>query len=129
MNKYWLWLDASVLLMVHDEQLVEHGGISGVRDMGMFESALAKPQNLAVYGVPDFAELAASYGLGLAKNHPFFDGNKRTAFIAVDLFLQLNGYQLIADDAKCVLTMLAVAAGEVDEVSFASWIRQNSVQK
>jgi death-on-curing protein len=129
MSMSWVWLDAYILLAVHDEQLVEHGGISGVRDNGMFESALAKPQNLVAYGEPDFAELAAAYGLGLAKNHPFLDGNKRTAFVAVELFLRLNGYVLEADDATCVLTMLAVAAGEVDEQNFASWIRKNAVQR
>lgn len=129
MSMSWVWLDAFILLAVHDEQLVEHGGISGVRDNGMFESALAKPQNLVAYGEPDFAELAVAYGFGLAKNHPFLDGNKRTAFVAVELFLRLNGYVLEADDATCVLTMLAVAAGEIDEQSFASWIRKNSVQR
>ena len=129
MSGSWIWLDASVLLAVHDEQLVEHGGISGVRDNGMFESALAKPQNLVAYGEPDFAELAAAYDFGLAKNHPFLDGNKRTAFVAVELFLRLNGYVLEADDATCVLTMLAVAAGEMDEQNFAGWIRKNTVQR
>lgn len=129
MSMSWVWLDASILLAVHDEQLVEHGGISGVRDNGMFESALAKPQNLVAYGEPDFAELAAAYGFELAKNHPFLDGNKRTAFVAVELFLRLNGYVLEADDATCVLTMLAVAAGEIDEQNFASWIRKNTVQR
>lgn len=129
MKKTWVWLDASILLAVHDEQLVEHGGISGVRETGMFESALAKPQNLAAYGAPDCAELAASYGFGLAKNHPFLDGNKRTAFVAVELFLRLNGYVLEADDASCVLTMLAVAAGELDEAAFADWIRSNAMPR
>ena len=129
MSGSWIWLDTSVLLAVHDEQLLEHGGISGVRDNGMFESALAKSQNLAAYGEPDFAELAAAYGFGLAKNHPFLDGNKRTAFVAVELFLRLNGYVLEADDATCVLTMLAVAAGEMDEQNFAGWIRKNTVQR
>jgi death-on-curing protein len=129
MSRSWLWLDASVLLAVHDEQLVEHGGIRGVCDNGMFESELSKLQNLAAYGEPDFAELAAAYGLGLAKNHPFLDGNKRTAFVAVELFLRLNGYVLAADDATCVLTMLAVAAGEIDEQSFAVWIRKNVVSR
>lgn len=125
MKNAWVWLDASILLAVHDEQLVEHGGISGIRDNGMFESALAKPQNLAAYGEPDFAELAASYGFGLAKNHPFLDGNKRTAFVAVELFVRLNGYVLQADDVSCVLTMLAVASGDIDEAGFADWIRKN----
>lgn len=116
-------------MAVHDEQLAEHGGISGVRDEGMFLSAMTRGRNLVAYGEPDFAELAAAYGVGVAKNHPFLDGNKRTAFVAVELFLMLNGYSLKATDADCVLTMLAVAAGEIDEVHFASWIRQNSVQK
>jgi death-on-curing protein len=127
MAKNWLWLDTSILLAVHDEQLVEHGGLSGVRDAGLFESALSRSPNLAAYGEPDFAELAAAYGFGLAKNHPFLDGNKRTAFVAVELFLRLNGYVLKADDASCVLTILALAAGEIDEANFAGWIRQNSV--
>ena len=127
MMKNWVWLDTSVLLAVHDEQLVEHGGISGVRDTGMFESALFRAPNLAAYGEPDFAELAAAYGFGLAKNHPFLDGNKRTAFVAVELFLRLNGYVLKANDAACVLTMLAVTSGDMDEAGFAGWVRQNSI--
>lgn len=81
--------------------------------------------NLLAYGEPDFAELAASYGYGIARNHPFVDGNKRTAFVSVELFLWLNGYQLVANDAACVLTMLAVAAGDMDEASFAAWLRLN----
>jgi death-on-curing protein len=129
MSRSWIWLDASILLAVHDEQLVEHGGISGVRDNGMFESALAKPQNLAAYGEPDFAHLAAAYSFGLAKNHPFLDGNKRTAFVAVELFLRLNGFVLDAEDTACVLTMLAVAGGEMDEQNFADWIRKNTVPR
>lgn len=129
MGGTWILLDASILQAVHDEQLVEHGGISGVRDIGMFESALSKPQKLAVYGEPDFADLAASYGLGLAKNNPFLDGNKRTAFVAVELFLRLNGYSLNSNDADCVLTVLAVAAGEMDEHSFAGWIRKNAAAR
>lgn len=126
---YWVWIDAQVLLAVHDEQLAEHGGGSGVRDAGLFDSALARPVNLAAYGEPDFADLAASYGFGLAKNHPFVDGNKRTAFVAVELFLALNGYQLQANDMDCVMTMLALAAGELEEADFAAWLRQNSADK
>lgn len=129
MTRRWLWLDAAILYAVHDEQLVEHGGISGIRDIGMFESALSRAPNLAAYGEPDFAELVAAYGFGLAKNHPFLDGNKRTAFVAVELFLRLNGYVLSADDTTCILTMLALAAGDIDEANFASWIRQNSAQR
>lgn len=126
MNKPWRWLSADVLLAVHEEQLAEHGGAAGVRDLGLFESALARPQNVAAYGNPDAADLAASYGVGLAKNHPFIDGNKRTAFVAVELFLALNGHDLMADDADCVLTMLAVAAGSLDEPGFAAWLRTHS---
>lgn len=128
-ESYWVWIDAQVLLAVHDEQLAEHGGGSGVRDAGLFDSALARPVNLAAHGEPDFADLAASYGFGLAKNHPFVDGNKRTAFVAVELFLALNGYQLQANDTDCVMTMLALAASELEEADFAAWLRQNSADK
>ena len=126
---YWVWIDAQVLLAVHDEQLAEHGGGSGIRDAGLLDSALARPVNLAAYGKPDFADLAASYGFGLAKNHPFVDGNKRTAFVAVELFLALNGYQLQANDTDCVMIMLALAAGELEEADFSVWLRQNSTDK
>ena len=125
----WIWLEAGVLRAVHDEQLAEHGGAAGVRDNGLFESALARPRQLASYGVPDLADLAAAYGYGLAKNHPFVDGNKRTAFVAVELFIDCNGHALVADDADCVLTMLAVAAGTMDEAQFAAWIRQHTVPR
>jgi death on curing protein len=121
----WIWLDADVLRAVHEEQLAEHGGASGTRDEGLFESALARAKNLAAYGEPDAAELAAAYGFGLARNHPFVDGNKRTAFVAVELFLELNGYEPAAGDADCVLTMLAVAAGQMEEPAFAAWLRQH----
>jgi death-on-curing protein len=125
-NEPWRWVAAEVLLAVHEEQLAEHGGAAGVRDLGLFESALARPQNQAAYGNPDAADLAAAYGVGLAKNHPFIDGNKRTAFVAVELFLALNGHDLVADDADCVLTMLSVAAGSLDEPGFAAWLRTHS---
>lgn len=125
-NGPWVWIDPSVIHAVHDEQLGEHGGASGLRDAGLLESALARPMQLAAYGQPDAAALAAACGFGLAKNHPFIDGNKRTAFVAVELFLDLNGYELTAGDAECVLTMLAVAAGQMDEAAFASWLRQHS---
>ncbi len=116
------------MMAVHDEQLAEHGGIAGVRDAGMFESAMQRAPNLAAYGEPDYADLAAAYGVGLAKNHPFLDGNKRTAFVATELFLALNGYYLTANDVACTLTMLSVAAGELDEAGFAEWIRINSIK-
>jgi death on curing protein len=127
-NTSWVWIDPRVLLAVHEEQLAEHGGASGTRDAGLFESALARPRNLAAYGEPDAAALAAAYGIGLAKNHPFVDGNKRTAFVAAELFLALNGWELVANDAECVVTMLGVAAGTVDEDTFARWLRER-IQK
>ncbi len=123
--RVWVWLDPSVLLAVHDEQLAEHGGAGGTRDMGLFESALARPQQLAAYGQPDVADLAAAYGYGIARNHPFIDGNKRTAFVATELFLAVNGHDLIADDGACVLVMLSVASGALDEAAFAAWIRSH----
>lgn len=126
MNRAWVWLDPKVLLAVHEEQLAEHGGAASTRDMGLFEFALARPRNLALYGEPDVADLAAAYGCGIARNHPFIDGNKRTAFVAVELFLLLNEQELMAEDADCVLTMLAVAAGTLDEAAFATWLRGHS---
>lgn len=123
----WFWLPLPIILAVHDEQLAEHGGLSGVRDSGLLESALARSQHLATYGEPDVAELAASYGYGIARNHPFLDGNKRTAFVATLLFLHFNGYALNASDTEKVLTMLNVAMGEITEAEFADWIRRNSV--
>ena len=123
MNKGWVWIDPAVLLAVHDEQLAEHGGAAGTRDAGLFESALARPHNLALYGEPDAADLAAAYGYGIARNHPFIDGNKRTAFVAVEVFLALNGHELVAGDADCVVTMLDVAAGTLTEAAFAQWLR------
>lgn len=126
MNRSWVWLDPKVLLAVHEEQLAEHGGAPGTRDLGLFDSALARPRNLALYSQPDIADLAAAYGCGIARNRPFIDGNKRTAFVAVELFLLLNQQELVADDAECVLTMLAVAAGSLDEAAFAAWLRAHS---
>jgi len=123
MNKAWVWLNPGVMLAVHDEQLAEHGGAAGMRDAGLFESALARPRNLAHYGQPDVADLAAAYGCGIARNHPFIDGNKRTAFVAVELFSMLNGHDLVASDADSVVTMLAVASGAMDEATFAQWLR------
>jgi death-on-curing protein len=121
----WVWIDPNILLIAHDEQLAEHGGASGIRDQGLFESALARPQNLAAYGEPDAAALAAAYAYGLAKNHAFVDGNKRTALIALEFFLELNGFILSADDAQCVLVILSIASGAFTEAALADWIRKN----
>ena len=119
----WRWIDQAVLIAVHEMQLAEHGGGAGVRDLALLESALAGPLNLVAYGEPDACALAAAYGCGIARNHAFIDGNKRTAFVPVELFLRLNGWQLAASDADCVLTMLAVATGEMTEDEFAVWLR------
>lgn len=127
--RQWVWLDPRVLLAIHEEQLAEHGGASGIRDQGLFESAIARAQQLEAYGKPDVAALAAAYGFGLARNHPFVDGNKRTAFVAVELFLDLNGSELTATDADAVMTMLALAAGELGEQDFAAWLRANAVRR
>ena len=123
----WTWIEESVVWAVHEAQLAEHGGSAGVRDAGLLASALARPLNLVAYGAPDAAALAAAYGFGIARNHPFIDGNQRTAFVCVELFLVLNNYILQADDANCVSTMLALAAGELPEADFASWLRTNTI--
>ncbi len=125
-NQAWVWIDPAVILAVHEEQLAEHGGAAGVRDVGLLESALARPRNLALYGQPDVCDLAASHAHGLARNHPFVDGNKRSAFVACELFLVLNGWRLTASDGDCVMTMLALAAGELDETGFADWLRSRT---
>jgi death-on-curing protein len=122
----WRWIDQQALLLLHADSLAEHGGAPGLRDEGLLESALARPRNLMAYGQPDVAALAACYGVGLAKNHPFVDGNKRAAFLAVGLFLALNGQRLVAGQADATLTMLGVAAGTIDEAQLAAWVRLNS---
>ena len=121
----WVWLDPQALLAAHDEQLAEHGGAPRIRDQGLFESALARPQNLAAYGDPDVADLAAAYAFGLAKNHAFIDGNKRTALVALESFLLLNSYELLADDGHAVMVILSVASGAFNENELAAWIRKN----
>ncbi len=125
----WRWVDRRALELLHDESLATHGGAGGLRDEGLFESALARPLHLAAYGSPDVWDLAASYGIGLAKNHPFVDGNKRTAFLAVGMFLVLDGWRLTAPQADATLTMLAVASGQMDEAAFARWLRQHGQKR
>ncbi len=120
-----VWIADSVIHAIHEAQLAEHGGLAGLRDEGMLASALARPKNLASYESPDIAACAAAYGYGISRNHPFLDGNKRTAFVAVELFLNLNGYNLNADDSDCVLTMLKLAEGSIAEKKFALWIREH----
>jgi death on curing protein len=125
----WRWIDKRLLLLLHDESLVEHGGASGLRDEGLLESALSRPLNLVAYGEPDLAALAAAYATGLAKNHPFVDGNKRAAFLSVGLFLGLNGYKLTATQADATVAVFSLAAGDWDDATFANWIRNNSARR
>ena len=124
----WRLLHRQTLLLLHDESLAEHGGAGGLRDEGLFDSALARPEHLLAYGGEgiDVAALAAAYGFGLARNHPFVDGNKRAAFLAIGLFLHLNGYRLRTTQQDATLTILALAAGELSEAQLADWIRARS---
>lgn len=119
------WLSKQLILAVHERQLAEHGGAAGVRDEGLLESALAWPLNLFAYSEGDTAALAAAYAFGIARNHPFIDGNKRTAFVACELFLSANGYELGASDEECLAMMLALAASEIGEDEFAAWLCEN----
>lgn len=122
----WRWIAEDVVLAVHDEQIAEHGGLAGVRDLPLLQSALARPRNLAAYGDPGVADLAASYAVGIARNHAFLDGNKRTALVvAAGIFLPLNGYALAASNTECVRVMLAVADGSMPEPDFVAWLRAN----
>lgn len=126
----WQWIEEAVALAIHDEQLAEHGGSTGIRDAGLMASALARPQQLAAYGEPppDVFDLAGAYAFGIARNHPFIDGNKRTAFVCAELFLVLHGHQLAAEDGDCVTTMLALAAGQLSETEFSAWLRSSSLE-
>lgn len=124
MAQDWIWVAIDVAMAAHREQLAEHGGGDGVRDQTLLESAMARPQNLAAYGEPDAAALAASYAYGIARNHPFVDGNKRTALVVSETFLVLNGFVLDATDAELVVTFLALAAGDLPEDALAEWLRE-----
>ena len=129
----WRWVDRRVLLLLHDDSIGEHGGAPGLRDEGLLDSALARPLNLALYCLPDVPDvvaavaavpdLAAGYGIGLAKNHAFVDGNKRVAFLAAGMFLALNGQRLVTTQADATLAMLDVAAATLNEAAFAPCLR------
>lgn len=125
MPKSWIWIASEVALAAHAEQLAEHGGADGVRDEGALHSAMARAQNLIAYGDPDVAALAAAYAFGIARNHPFADGNKRTAAVVSETFLMLNGCSLAATDAELVVAILALAAGELSEEELADWFRSH----
>ncbi|BCA58664.1 type II toxin-antitoxin system death-on-curing family toxin [Sphingomonas sp. HMP6] len=123
----WIWVDRAVALAAHEEQLAEHGGAIGVRDPNVLDSAMARPLNLVAYGEPDVADLAASYAFGIARNHPFVDGNKRTAAVVSETFLVLNGFQLDCSDVELVTTFLALAAGELTVDALTAWFRAHIV--
>lgn len=129
MSRSWRWVSLEVAQAAHSEQLAEHGGGDGVRDPNLLESAMARPMNVAAYGEPDAAELAAAYAFGIARNHPFVDGNKRTAAVVCETFLALNGWRLDASDAELVVTFLALAAGELTEEDLTDWLRERLVRE
>jgi death-on-curing protein len=124
------WIDRRALLLLQEETLAEHGGLRGLRDEGLLDSALARPQHLHHYEAKaDMARLAAAYGFGLVRNHAFNDGNKRVGFLAIGLFLALNGYELKADPVKAIQIILQLAAGELSELKLAGWIRECIVRQ
>jgi death-on-curing protein len=119
-------LSRQTILAIHDEQLAEHGGAVGVRDEGLLESALARPLNRASYGDPDMAELAALYAIAIARNHPFVNGNKRTAYVALESFLELNGCEFPVSDRDAVIATLALASSAMSDDEFTAWVRNNT---
>ena len=122
----WRWLARDVALAIHDEQLAEHGGRPGIRDLGSLDSALARPVNRAAYPEATVFDLAAAYAFGIVRNHPFVDGNKRVAFLAVALFLSEHDLEVTASDEAVVTVMLSLAEGSMDEGSFAAWLHDNA---
>lgn len=120
-----VWLTPEIVIAIHEMQLAEHGGPAGIRDMGMLESALGRPQNKFAYSETDLAVLAAAYGFGVARNHPFIDGNKRTSLLVIYTFLGINDVDFIVPEAEFATIILDLAAGEVSEESLARWIRDN----
>ena len=122
-----VWIEKQALLLLHSISLAEYGGSPGLRDEGLLDPALARPQNLLAYGEPDLAELAAAYGFGLAKNHPFIDGNKRAAFLGIGLCLDLNGMSLEVEQAEAIETIFSLAAGDLTEEESAGWVRDHAV--
>ena len=123
----WKWVAEAAILAAHAEQLAEHGGLAGVRDVGLLRSALARPLNLEGYGTPDAADLATAYAFGIARNHPFNDGNKRAALVAAEGFLFINGFEIDATDAQMVELIYSLAAGDVSESAVAEWLRQRLI--
>jgi death-on-curing protein len=125
----WRWLRQDVVVAVHDEQIAQHGGSLGLRDAGLLSSALARPQNKVAYGKPSVFDLAAAYSAGIIFNHPFVDGNKPAGFLAAYVFLDLNGWHMVASEVEAVGAVLALALREMDEDDFTNWLKEPSVQK
>jgi len=123
----WRWLREDVVIAMHGEQIAEHGGSPGIRDAGLLSSALARPQNQVAYGKPSVFNLAAAYAFGVIQNYPFVDGNKRAGFLAAYVFLDLNGWELVASEAEAVSAVMALAIGEMDEAGFSDWLKDNSL--
>ena len=123
------WVALPVGLAIHDEQIAEHGGLDGIRDLSFQEAALLRPQNLIAHGQADLADLAACYACGLVRNHAFADGNKRTSAVVTLLFLRLNGARLAASEAECLEIWTALGAGNIREHELAAWIRQRIVSE
>lgn len=123
----WRWIGINSVFAIHDEQLAEFGGLDGVRDVGAIESALARPQHLAAYGDPDISDLAAAIAFGIAKNHGFSDGAKRTAFVVSAVFALKNGYEITAPEDEVVVVMNDVAGGVMSEAQLAAWFRDHLV--
>jgi death-on-curing protein len=121
-----VWMLREVVLLAHEQSLAQFGGSNGIRDGGLLDSALGKPQNLFAYGKPNLFELAASYAFGIVKNHPFIDGNKRAGFLVAVVFLESNGYRFYATEVDAALRTLALAAGEMSEAAYAEWLKTNS---
>jgi len=122
------WITKSVALAIHEQQIAEHGGTQGVRDISLLESALARPENLSAYGEPDIAALAAAYAFGIAQNHPFLDGNKRTSYVVTFVFLRLNGRDVEADEATRLRIWLDLAAGDLTEEQLTNWLRSSLIK-
>lgn len=120
------WIQPELVLSLQAELIAEYGGLNGVRDAGLLESALARPRQLLAYGDPNLFELAAAYAFGIVRNHPFVDGNKCAALAAADVFLQLNGFEIVVDEIHAVVAFQDLAAGEIDEAMLAKWIEANA---
>ncbi|HYD87886.1 MAG TPA: type II toxin-antitoxin system death-on-curing family toxin [Vitreimonas sp.] len=125
MNTEPKWLGVDSVLIMHEEQIAEHGGASGIRDFGLLDSALARPRNAWSYGQDDLVALAALYAAGIMRNHPFVDGNKRTGFLAAYSFLYVNGLEIVASEAEVIVQCVSLAAGEIDDAEFAAWLHEN----